>query len=115
MNVFKWSYQARLGFHSCLSTFTKALIDVGFVIEGRSDEELPEVILGCGRICYPDAQHCEPWPPIERQPIARTAEEAPKFEVSGGAGGGMSGTAEEAGLATAVDGISLKSPAENDT
>ena len=66
VNVFKWSYQARFGFNQCVPTFAEALLDVGFVIEGREDSELPEVILGCGRICRPAVNRCESWPPAGR-------------------------------------------------
>ena len=36
------------------SMFKKLLCTVGFVIEGRDDDELPEVLIGLGQICYPD-------------------------------------------------------------
>lgn len=39
------------------SMFSKLLATVGFVIEGRDDDELPEVLIGLAQICYPDPQH----------------------------------------------------------
>ena len=34
--------------------FKKLLATVGFVIEGRDDDELPECVIGLAQICYPD-------------------------------------------------------------
>jgi Protein ENHANCED DISEASE RESISTANCE 2, C-terminal len=36
--------------------FKKILASVGFVIEGRSDDELPECVIGLGQVCYPDPE-----------------------------------------------------------
>ena len=34
--------------------FKKILASVGLVIEGRSDDELPECLIGVVQVCYPD-------------------------------------------------------------
>lgn len=37
--------------------FDKAVGTFGFVIEGRCDNELPEVVIGAMQICYLDPQY----------------------------------------------------------
>jgi hypothetical protein len=39
------------------SFFKKIVVSFGFVIEGRSDDELPECLLGLTTLCYPDPDH----------------------------------------------------------
>ena len=36
------------------SYFKKVLVTFGFVIEGKTDDELPECLIGCMQLCYPD-------------------------------------------------------------
>ena len=37
--------------------FDKAIATFGFVIEGRNDDELPEVVIGAMQICYPSPEY----------------------------------------------------------
>jgi hypothetical protein len=37
--------------------FKKVLVTFGFLIEGRSDDELPECLIGLFQLCYPDPVH----------------------------------------------------------
>jgi hypothetical protein len=39
------------------SYFKKILVTFGFVIEGRTDDELPECLIGLMQLCYPDPIH----------------------------------------------------------
>lgn len=39
------------------SYFDKAVGTFGFVIEGRDDDELPEVVIGAMKVCYPNPEY----------------------------------------------------------
>mmetsp|Transcript_17637 Transcript_17637/g.23538 ORF Transcript_17637/g.23538 Transcript_17637/m.23538 type:complete len:371 (-) Transcript_17637:351-1463(-) len=45
-NIHMWQYIARKGLVTLLPHFPRFVVNVGFTIEGRSDEDLPEVLLG---------------------------------------------------------------------
>ncbi|EGZ07681.1 hypothetical protein PHYSODRAFT_528193, partial [Phytophthora sojae] len=50
VDVHAFSYIARRGIHSLIDKTSKLVIDVAFVIQGETEEELPERVLGCCRL-----------------------------------------------------------------
>lgn len=50
INVFMFNYIAKKSLHSLKPKFPTFILNIGFTIEGRSDEELPEVLLGGCRL-----------------------------------------------------------------
>merc|ERR1711908_99791 len=42
-----WSYPSKSGLYTLLPSFKDILVEIGFVIEGRDDDEMPEAMLGC--------------------------------------------------------------------
>mmetsp|Transcript_7886 Transcript_7886/g.14640 ORF Transcript_7886/g.14640 Transcript_7886/m.14640 type:complete len:750 (+) Transcript_7886:152-2401(+) len=50
INVHMWAFLARKGLHALSPKFPDFIFNVGFTIEARSDEEMPEVLLGGCRI-----------------------------------------------------------------
>lgn len=55
--VFSFCLAARKGAYGMMDVLSSLVVDVGFVIEaGRdgNDDELPEQILGCGRVAHLD-------------------------------------------------------------
>jgi len=50
INVNYWAFLARKGLHSLMPYFQDFIFNVGFTIEARHDEEMPEVLLGGCRI-----------------------------------------------------------------
>ncbi|TYZ60282.1 hypothetical protein PybrP1_009029 [[Pythium] brassicae (nom. inval.)] len=57
VDIHSFSYIARRGIHLLLDKTAKLVIDIGFVLQGESEEELPEQILGCCRLDHADVQH----------------------------------------------------------
>jgi hypothetical protein len=53
-DVRQWSILARKTLHSLRDKFKEARCQLGMVIEGQTDEELPEQLLGCFRLNYLD-------------------------------------------------------------
>eukprot|EP00644_Phytophthora_capsici_P016492 jgi/Phyca11/509971/fgenesh2_kg.PHYCAscaffold_52_\ len=50
VDIHAFSYIARRGIHSLIDKTSKLVIDVAFVIQGETEEELPEQVLGCCRL-----------------------------------------------------------------
>lgn len=53
VDLHKFIWPARRGIYSFIQShelIKKLIIDIGFVVQGETDEELPEQMLGCGRI-----------------------------------------------------------------
>lgn len=61
MNIRAWPYLAKQGLAFLLGNSTKADLDIGFVIEGKDDDELPEVLLGSARLTKVDMQTAHVW------------------------------------------------------
>jgi hypothetical protein len=53
-DVRQWSILARKTLHSLRDKFKDAKCQLGMVIEGQTDDELPEQLLGCFRINFLD-------------------------------------------------------------
>jgi hypothetical protein len=53
MNVHRFSSLAKKGLGVLIKHFEEMVISVGFCIESRCDEEMPEVLCGCGTIIRP--------------------------------------------------------------
>eukprot|EP00804_Cyclotella_cryptica_P025985 CCRYP_020101-RB/>CCRYP_020101-RB protein AED:0.03 eAED:0.03 QI:540/1/1/1/1/1/3/1089/626 len=51
-NVHYWAFMAKKGFVSLIPKFKNMQMEVGFTIEGRSDNELPECMLGSTVLSY---------------------------------------------------------------
>lgn len=49
VDVFRWRPLVRKGLGKLLGVLPRCDLEVGFVLEGRLDEELPEVLLGSAR------------------------------------------------------------------
>ena len=50
----KFSFLAKRGLHSVIDTLKTFDIHAGFVLQGTSDDELPELIIGAGRCPFVD-------------------------------------------------------------
>ncbi|CAN0039825.1 unnamed protein product [Discosporangium mesarthrocarpum] len=53
INVHKFSFVAKKGLHALKELFKDMILHVGFTIEGKSADELPENLLACGTLNYP--------------------------------------------------------------
>lgn len=59
INVNYWAFLARKGLHTLMPYFQDFIFNVGFTIEARHDEEMPEVLLGGCRIMNLDPDKAE--------------------------------------------------------
>ncbi|KAG7377906.1 hypothetical protein PHYPSEUDO_010865 [Phytophthora pseudosyringae] len=50
VDIHAFSYIARRGIHSLIDKTSRLVIDVAFVIQGETEDELPEQVLGCCRL-----------------------------------------------------------------
>ena len=50
INVWKFAFVAKKALAGLQEKFEKLSLNVGFTIEGRGDEELPECLLGCANL-----------------------------------------------------------------
>ena len=50
INVFQFNIIARKALHSMRPKFSSMGLNVAFTLEGRDDEDLPEVVLGCAKL-----------------------------------------------------------------
>lgn len=63
VNVRLWPLVARTGLHTLFGASAKCDLDVGFTIEGRADDELPEVLLGAVHMAHLRMDEVMQWPP----------------------------------------------------
>eukprot|EP00613_Pedinella_sp_CCMP2098_P020007 CAMPEP_0171688532 /NCGR_PEP_ID=MMETSP0991-20121206/3945_1 /TAXON_ID=483369 /ORGANISM="non described non described, Strain CCMP2098" /LENGTH=869 /DNA_ID=CAMNT_0012276479 /DNA_START=34 /DNA_END=2643 /DNA_ORIENTATION=+ len=68
VNIRTWPYLAKQGLGYLMSGLDKTDLDVGFVIEGSSDEELPEVLLGSARLTKLKLDQVISWPEKQAPP-----------------------------------------------
>ena len=52
---------ARSGLQSIFRDFQDFILSIGFTIESRADDELPEVMLGCFDLNHVDYNAAVPW------------------------------------------------------
>lgn len=62
VNIRTWPYLAKQGLGYLMSGSDRTDLDVGFVLEGSSDEELPEVLLGSARLTKLKLDQVISWP-----------------------------------------------------
>lgn len=62
VDVHLFAYISKKFLHSLLDSFGDMVLDVGFLIEAHTDEELPEVMLGCMRWSRVDLECAPPFP-----------------------------------------------------
>ena len=61
INVHNFGSIARKGMEIMFGNFSKMIIDVGFCVESRLDEEMPEMLLGQVAMYKPNYECATPW------------------------------------------------------
>ena len=56
VDMHAFSYMARQGIYSLLDKTSRLVIDLAFVLQGETDDELPEQVLGCCRLDHVSVQ-----------------------------------------------------------
>ncbi|TDH72747.1 hypothetical protein CCR75_007777 [Bremia lactucae] len=56
VDIHAFSYIARRGIHAILDKTSRLVIDVAFVLQGETEDELPEQVLGCCRLDHVNVQ-----------------------------------------------------------
>ena len=67
VNVHMWAYLAKKGLYMLRDEFPRFNVNIGFTIEGRKDEELPEVLLGGCRVMEFDLNKVASAPGSEKE------------------------------------------------
>ncbi|KAL7689322.1 putative pleckstrin domain, protein ENHANCED DISEASE RESISTANCE 2, EF-hand domain pair [Plasmopara halstedii] len=62
VDIHAFSYIARRGIHLLLDKTSRLVIDVAFVIQGETEDELPEQVLGCCRLDHVNVQKAKNLP-----------------------------------------------------
>ncbi len=72
INVHRFASLPKKGLSTLMAYFDKMDISTAFCVEGRVDDEMPEVLLGCARIHKPDYKKAPHWGEIPlKQPMQR--------------------------------------------
>ena len=61
INVHNFGSIARKGMEIMFGNFSSMIIDVGFCVESRSDEEMPEMLIGQVEMYKPNYEYATPW------------------------------------------------------
>ena len=62
--VHKWNLMCRQGLHNMMPRYKDLDAEVGFVLQGQGDEQLPEQMLGAVRIMMVDPTTLPEWSPM---------------------------------------------------
>jgi len=116
IDVHRFGYPARQGLSYVKDTIQEAVYDIGFTIEGHSNEELPEQILACCRCSKMGFEVCKPFPEqfmrrfIEEKEAAEEAErERLQRLPEQQSGDAVDGDEAESASASSLKRLSLKS------